>query len=168
MTPMLAAIDWVNGLLVVVFILVSFAMVLAVLVQRPQGGGLAGAFGSAAGSGQTAFGARTGDALTIFTITIFVLFIVIAATLNHTIRPSKAVGGPAISAPAGGGTTSSAPAEAPATQQASGANPASPEPATNAEATTPAPARQTPAEQTTPPASTEGSQPAPGAAPANP
>ena len=39
-------------------IVVSAAMVLIILVQRPQGGGLAGAFGGAGGAGtDTVFGA---------------------------------------------------------------------------------------------------------------
>ncbi len=41
------------------FTLVSAGMVLIILVQRPQGGGLAGAFGGAGGSGtETVFGGR--------------------------------------------------------------------------------------------------------------
>ncbi len=123
MSPTLAAIDWLNASLIVAFLFLSVLMILIVLIQRPQGGGLSGAFGSAAGSGQTAFGARTGDALTIATVGIFVVFLVTAAALNHTIRPPKA---------AAPGTSVAAPASAPA----SGAEPAAPatQPATGTEA----------------------------------
>lgn len=77
---------FVLGLLVVAFIIVSLLLMLAVLVQRPSGGGLSGAFGSAAeGAGQTAFGARTGDALTILTIGAFLLFLGFAVGLNYVI-----------------------------------------------------------------------------------
>ncbi len=86
---LLGAVTWLNASLVVLFLLISAVMILIILIQRPQGGGLSGAFGSGAGSGQTAFGARTGDALTIATIGIFVVFITMAAGLNYAIRPSK-------------------------------------------------------------------------------
>ena len=100
------------ALLVVLFLLISLAMVLVVLIQRPQGGGLSGAFGAGGGSGQSAFGARTGDALTISTIVIFVLFLGIAIGLNFALRPSESI--PTVIQPAGG-----APAET--TQDDSGA-----------------------------------------------
>ncbi len=69
----------------VLFILVSAALVLIILVQRPQGGGLAGAFGGAGGGGtDTAFGGRTGDALTVATIAAFVVYLLLAIGLNIT------------------------------------------------------------------------------------
>ncbi|MBN8644360.1 MAG: preprotein translocase subunit SecG, partial [Planctomycetes bacterium] len=65
--------QWIVGLMVVLFLFISVCMVLIVLIQRPQGGGLSGAFGGggAEGAGQTAFGAKTGDVLTTVTIGIF-------------------------------------------------------------------------------------------------
>ncbi|MBA4120740.1 MAG: preprotein translocase subunit SecG [Isosphaera sp.] len=63
---------------IVLFLFSSVLLILVVLVQRPQGGGLAGAFGSGAGSGQTAFGARTGDVLTYATIGFFTVFLLLA------------------------------------------------------------------------------------------
>lgn len=76
--------------LVVVFLLVCIAMILLILIQRPQGGGLSGAFGAGGGAGQTAFGTKTGDVLTIVTITIFVLFLLTAIVLNFAARPQVA------------------------------------------------------------------------------
>ncbi|MBL4591596.1 MAG: preprotein translocase subunit SecG [Phycisphaerales bacterium] len=79
-------------LLVVVFLAVSITMILIVLVQRPQGGGLSGAFGAGGGgggAGQTAFGTKTGDVLTWATIGIFVLFVVFAIILNFATRPGE-------------------------------------------------------------------------------
>ena len=71
---------WITTL---VFILVSATMVLIILVQRPSGGGLAGAFGGAGGaSTETVFGGRVGDALTYATVTAFVLYVSLAITLN--------------------------------------------------------------------------------------
>lgn len=69
------------------FIVVSFAMVLIILVQRPQGGGLSTAFGGAGGGNDTAFGGRTGDALTVATVACFFLYLLIAIGLNITDGP---------------------------------------------------------------------------------
>ncbi len=104
-TPTLAY-TWnpvLTNLLVGVFLVVSIAMILLVLIQRPQGGGLSGAFGAGGGgggAGQTAFGTKTGDVLTFATITIFILFLVFAIILNFATRPQTAPSGvPAITNP---------------------------------------------------------------------
>lgn len=86
---------WLSGILTLGFLVVCVVMILIVLIQRPQGGGLGGAFGSSSGSGQTAFGAKTGDALTIATIGIFVIFLLSAIGLNFAARPSEAPRPPA-------------------------------------------------------------------------
>ena len=80
----------------VVLAIVAVAMVLIILVQRPQGGGLAGAFGGAGGSStETVFGGRVGDALTYATVAAFVVYLGLAITLNllDNIDPS-ATGAP--------------------------------------------------------------------------
>ncbi len=110
----LASQLWI-GLGIVGFLFISLMMVLIVLIQKPQGGGLSGAFGSSSdgGAGQTAFGAKTGDVLTTMTISIFVLFLVTAAGLNYALRPSpsNAQQPPAASSADGtGGTGGTAPA----------------------------------------------------------
>lgn len=65
------------------FIVASVVLVLIILAQRPQGGGLASAFGgSGGGSTDTAFGGRTGDVLTYATIGAFIGYVFIAITLN--------------------------------------------------------------------------------------
>jgi preprotein translocase subunit SecG len=94
-------------------VIVSVMMMLVVLIQRPTGGGLSGAFGAASeGAGQTAFGARTGDALTTATIVIFLLFLGFAIGLNYVVdAPSAAL--PAQAVP-----TDLAPGDAPATPPA--------------------------------------------------
>ncbi|MHC4991385.1 MAG: preprotein translocase subunit SecG [Planctomycetota bacterium] len=69
-------------ILTIIFILVSAAMVLIILVQRPQGGGLAGAFGGAGGGTDTVFGGRVGDALTVMTVIAFVAYLSLAVGLN--------------------------------------------------------------------------------------
>lgn len=87
----LAAVPhWLINLLIVLFVFVCVIMILAVLYQKPSGGGLAGAFGGGnVASGQTAFGAKTGDALTIFTIAVFVFFLLTAIGLVHLMRPAS-------------------------------------------------------------------------------
>ncbi|MEM7227858.1 MAG: preprotein translocase subunit SecG [Planctomycetota bacterium] len=65
------------------FIVVSTAMILIILVQRPSGGGLAGAFGGAGGtSSESVFGGRVGDVLTNVTIGAFVAYLALAVTLS--------------------------------------------------------------------------------------
>lgn len=97
---------WLVMLLVILFLGVCVLMILTVLIQKPQGGGLAGAFGSGAGSGQTAFGAKTGDALTIATIIMFCVFVLGAVGLNYLTRPPKAPTVTPMTLPGGGGSES--------------------------------------------------------------
>jgi preprotein translocase subunit SecG len=82
-----------TNLVVVFFLVICVAMILIVLIQRAQGGGLSGAFGAGgggAGAGQTAFGTKTGDVLTWGTVTIFFIYLVTAIGLNFVARPSTA------------------------------------------------------------------------------
>ncbi len=129
---------WIVGLATVGFLAICLLLVLIVLIQRPQGGGLSGAFGAGGGSGQTAFGAKTGDALTIATVSVFVLFLVGAVALNFAIRPSD----------------DREPAQQTANEQAPAG--AAGEGATEE---TDTPASQPETDQTTPPASVEGETP---------
>ena len=57
--PVLALSPIVVGILAVLFLFICVLMVLTVLIQKPQGGGLSAAFGASSGSGQTAFGTKT-------------------------------------------------------------------------------------------------------------
>jgi len=91
--------QWMVGILVVLFVFISLLLMMTILIQKPQGGGLAGAFGSGAGSGQTAFGAKTGDALTIATISIFAFWILFGVGLNYALTPpSEAPSGSVVEA----------------------------------------------------------------------
>ena len=78
--------------LTIVFIVVAVAMILIILVQRPAGGGLAGAFGGAGGGGtEGVFGGRVGDALTVMTVVAFTVYLVLALILNANIwTPDRA------------------------------------------------------------------------------
>jgi preprotein translocase subunit SecG len=109
--PTLAMAQWMIALMVVGFLFMCVLLILIILIQKPQGGGLSGAFGSGAaqGSGQTVFGARTGDALTIGTISVFVLYLAVAIGLNYAIRPA----GPVNAAPTAAATQPEGTAPAP-------------------------------------------------------
>jgi preprotein translocase subunit SecG len=143
---------WLVGILVVLFVAISALVMLTILIQKPQGGGLSGAFGSGAGSGQTAFGAKTGDALTIATIGMFTVWVLFAIGLNYAVRPSEEMPVP----PAVGGAGEQG-AENAGAEQTTPVQPATP-------ATTPAtaPAPETPGATPPAPAPTE----TPGAPPA--
>lgn len=143
-------------ILTLLFIVVSVALVLIVLVQRPQGGGLTGAFGGGAGA-DTAFGGRTGDALTVATITAFTIYLLLAIGLNITTNMLNA---PAAAPAANTTTTDGAPQNAPVT-------PSQPIPLTDAEKQAllggSQPATTPPAEEPKP--LPEGVTPVPGGAP---
>jgi len=70
------------NLLMILFIVLAVALILAILIQRPSGGGLSGAFGAGGGSTQSAFGAKTGDVLTIVTVGFFTSFLIVACVLG--------------------------------------------------------------------------------------
>ncbi|HCD34952.1 MAG TPA: preprotein translocase subunit SecG [Phycisphaerales bacterium] len=79
-------------LLSIAFVFVCVLLVLLILIQRPKGGGLAGAFGGAGGgSDQAMFGAKAGDALTWITVGLFVCFLGLAMGLTWTTRPGDEV-----------------------------------------------------------------------------
>jgi preprotein translocase subunit SecG len=145
------------GIVTVLFLVICVMMILTVLIQRPQGGGLSGAFGSGAGSGQTAFGAKTGDALTIFTIIVFVLFLGLAISLNYGYRPTVATPGAAVieagsKAPAGKGNPGS-------TGAGGNTAPTDAAPSNSSGQPEPAPVQPAPAEQA--PATPPPAQPSP-------
>lgn len=73
------------------FGLVSLLLVLVILIQKPKGGGLSGAFGGSGGS-QAVFGAKAGDVLTWFTVGVFVVFLLLAAVLAHLTAPGENLG----------------------------------------------------------------------------
>lgn len=145
---------WVVNLLIVAFLAICVIMLLTILIQKPQGGGLSAAFGAGASSGQTAFGAKTGDALTIFTIIVFALYVLFAILLNWGAR----VEAPSEETPA---VIEGEPESVPATPAAT---PEAPAPAAPA-AETPATAPTDTAPQTPEPAPTPTPEPAPAPTP---
>lgn len=138
---------WITSMLVVLFFLISLLLMLIVLIQRPQGGGLSGAFGAGAGSGQTAFGVKTGDALTWATIVGFALFLGMAIALNYAMRPADVTGAtrPAATAGMGGDSEDGEAATTPAPQPVP-VQPTQPEAQPPAEGEESTPAPETPAD----------------------
>jgi preprotein translocase subunit SecG len=120
--------------LTILFAIVAMIMTVIILAQRPQGGGLAGAFGGAGGSGDSVFGGRIGDALTWATVITFTIFIGLAIALNRVDNPGAAaitptVTGQPLSLPADGAPTpGGAGGGAPAAPGAGSAPPVSPPP----------------------------------------
>lgn len=151
----------------VVFLVACLLLILIVLIQKPQGGGLAGAFGSGAGSGQTAFGTRTGDALTVATIAFFVIYLASAVGMSYITSPIK----PEIIPPAASSADKPAPGTTPpGTTPADATTP----PMTNSVPVLPATDPATPPKDpaavpgtapAVPPGSTPAAPPPPGAAP---
>ncbi|MCC6660186.1 MAG: preprotein translocase subunit SecG [Phycisphaerales bacterium] len=154
------------GGLIVIFVIVCMILMLTVLIQRPSGGGLSGAFGSGAGSGQTAFGAKTGDALTIATIIMFVMYLGLAVGLNYATKPPSMVApvaGPTggENAPAGTGSPAGAPVPGTTEPGQSAPTPPSEQPAGTPAASPEQPAATPPVEQpAAPPASPPATNPA--------
>ncbi|MEX0742240.1 MAG: preprotein translocase subunit SecG [Phycisphaeraceae bacterium] len=70
------------------FILTCIFLVLVILIQKPKGGGLSGAFGGAGGGGAV-FGAKAGDALTWFTVGAFTCFLLLAIALVYATRDDE-------------------------------------------------------------------------------
>lgn len=162
------------SILTLLFIVVSVALVLIVLVQRPQGGGLTGAFGGGGGT-DTAFGGRTGDALTVATITAFTVYLLLAIGLNITTNTMNApAAAPAADSSGGSGAQPAAKPSVTPTQpiplsdeekqKLLGTTQPTPEetPAKLPEGVTPLPAGIPSATQPTAPAPTPSPAPAPG------
>lgn len=72
--------------LLLMFLFVCLGMIGVVLIQKPKGGGLTGAFGGAGGSSQAVFGAKVGDVLTWVTVGFFLAFLGLAMGLTYAIR----------------------------------------------------------------------------------
>ncbi len=91
---MLLAAGFWHAVAAIFFTAFAILLMLVILLQRGRGVGLAGAFG---GAGPTAaFGAKTGDVLTLVTIVGFGIFVLFAVLLNFAFRPS----GPSLGIPA--------------------------------------------------------------------
>lgn len=82
---------WTEWLLALGFVAICLIMMLVILIQKPKGGGLSGAFGGGAGGGseRSFVGARAGDVLTWITVACFLTFLLLAMGLTWQISPQK-------------------------------------------------------------------------------
>lgn len=90
----LAALLGPIGAMAICFIIVCLLMMLVILIQKPKGGGLSGAFGGGGGGSDAAFGAKTGDVLTVATICLFILFLGLAMGLTIASKPAEVIAMP--------------------------------------------------------------------------
>ena len=81
----------------VAMVLVSLLLIGLILLQKNRGAGLSGAFGGV--GGHTAFGTKTGDFLTWVTVSLAVLFLLLAVLLNFAFEPTSIAGTTAAPAP---------------------------------------------------------------------
>ncbi len=72
--------------MMLMFVALSLFMMLVILIQRPKGGGLSGAFGGAGGDQGAVFGSKAGDVLTYITIVCFLLFLGLGIGLTYAVR----------------------------------------------------------------------------------
>ncbi len=77
---------WYVTLFTIVFVMVCLILILVVLIQKPRGSGLTGAFGGAGGGAASVFGSKTGDVLTWITVVCFALFMGMSMLLTWTAR----------------------------------------------------------------------------------
>ena len=107
---------WIESAMILsaAFILICLLLMLMILIQRPRGGGLSGAFGGAGGA-QDAFGSKAGDMATWVTVGLFVAFLALSVKLTFATRPEDFQPTPQQVAPAGGTAPVEAPPEDPAT-----------------------------------------------------
>lgn len=78
--------SWTTGILTGVFLVFCVLFCLIILIQKPRGGGLSGAFGGGGGGAQAIMGARTGDFLTWITVSGFVFFLLMGIGLVYSTR----------------------------------------------------------------------------------
>jgi preprotein translocase subunit SecG len=128
---------------------VSVMLIGLVLLQKNRGSGLSGAFGGVGGN--TAFGTKTGDVLTVITVAFTALFLVLSVIGVYVFVPAKMVTTPPATLLPDAGTTGGD--AVPMTEGATPVDAGSAAPAQSGESApagsaTPPP----PAESTTPPA----------------
>jgi preprotein translocase subunit SecG len=84
----LAAVSFIMKVTAFIWIFVTIALILLILVQKGRGGGLSGAFGGAGGS-SSLLGTKTGDFLTWVTIGMVVVFLTLAVVLVKYYKPTS-------------------------------------------------------------------------------
>ncbi len=82
----LLAVGFIMKAIAVLFVLSALSLILIVLIQKGKGGGLSGALAGGMASG--ILGAKTGDFLTWFTISLVSLFLILAVIMAKFYRPT--------------------------------------------------------------------------------
>ena len=80
----LAAVPPIMKIIGILWVFISLALILIILIQKGKGGGIGAAFGGAAGS---LLGTKTGDFLTWVTISLVVLFLLLGVLMAKFYRP---------------------------------------------------------------------------------
>ena len=86
MNLLLANVSPIMWFVAILWLFVAIVLVLIVLIQKGKGGGLSGAFGGAGAGGL--LGTKTGDFLTWVTISLAVLFLLLAILMAKYFRPT--------------------------------------------------------------------------------
>jgi preprotein translocase subunit SecG len=86
------AVGILMKLVAVLFVLVSFVLILVILLQKGRGGGLTAAFGGGMGGGL--LGSKTGDFLTWVTIVLVGVFLTLAVLMGRFYKPKVSEFGP--------------------------------------------------------------------------
>jgi len=81
----LASVPFIMKIVGLLWVFIALALILMILVQKGRGGGIGGAFGGA-GAGSL-LGTKTGDFLTWVTISLVVLFLVLAVLMVKFYKP---------------------------------------------------------------------------------
>ena len=88
-TVPLAKVSFLMGCVGVFWFLLAVALILIILVQKGRGGGLASAFGGGGGAGGL-LGTKTGDFLTVVTISMVAAFLLLSIVMVKWFRPTGA------------------------------------------------------------------------------
>ena len=83
--PLLAKVPFIMNVVMVLWVCVTIALILLILIQKGKGGGLSGAFGGLGAGGL--LGTKTGDFLTWVTIGFVVGFLGLAVLLVKYYKP---------------------------------------------------------------------------------
>lgn len=81
------AVGFGEVLIGALIILISILLIGLVLLQKNRGSGLSGAFGGV--GGHSAFGTKTGDFLTWFTVSLAAIFLILCIVGNFLFEPDK-------------------------------------------------------------------------------
>ena len=76
------------AIMTTLLVFICFLLIIVILVQKPTGGGLVGAFGGAGGV-QDFLGAKMGSKITWFTVILFASFVLLSCILTVVANPNR-------------------------------------------------------------------------------